>query len=182
MQTAVMAAVALRARIGDLDAIESIRVDTTDVGYRFLAKDPAKWRPTTRETADHSLPYTVARALLDGTITRASYDAGDLANPAVLQIIDKISVHEDSVLAAQMPSLANRVTIRDGRAMVEEMGVNTRDRVPVTDAQIEAKFRDFAIGRFDDAQIAEVLDLAWRFDGLPKLDGFMAALAIRGGD
>ena len=70
MQTAVMAAVSLRGQLSRLGDIASIQIDTTDVGFKFLAKDPAKWRPRTRETADHSLPYTVARALLDGTITR----------------------------------------------------------------------------------------------------------------
>jgi 2-methylcitrate dehydratase len=71
MQTAVMAAVRLREELSSLEDIASIHIDTTDVGFKFLAKDRAKWRPLTRETADHSLPYTVARALIDGTITRS---------------------------------------------------------------------------------------------------------------
>lgn len=178
MQTAVLAAVDLRKQIDSLDMIERIQVDTTDVGYKFLAKDPAKWRPQTRETADHSLPYTVARALLDGTITRATYDDANFADLAALSIIDKISVREDPVLAAQMPSLANRVTItlHDGRTLTQEYGTRENSRTGIADEEIERKFRDFARGQFEESQIRQVLDLSWSFERLPDLDGFMAAL------
>lgn len=111
-------------KIEDLETIQSIGVDTNDVGYKFLAKDKAKWRLQTRETADHSLPYTVARAFLDGTITRSTYDVAKFSDPQVLAMIDKITVHEDPLLAAQMPSLANRVTIvlKSGATFSEELG------------------------------------------------------------
>ena len=36
-----------------------------------IGSEPAKWDPQTRETADHSLPYIFARALVDGPITIA---------------------------------------------------------------------------------------------------------------
>jgi 2-methylcitrate dehydratase len=182
MQTAVMAAVALRPQIGDLDDIAAIEVDTTDVGYKFLAKDRAKWRPTTRETADHSLPYTVARALLDGTITRATYDAADFADPAVLAVIDKIVVREDPELAAQMPSLANRITIKmqDGRILSDEYGTLKNPRLGLQDSEIERKFRDFAAGHFDTGTIRRLLDAAWSFDALTDIGAFLAELDISG--
>ncbi len=69
MQTAAWAALAVRDKIPSLDIIATVHVETNRVGYDFLAKDPEKWRPATRETADHSLPYTVARAVIDGVIT-----------------------------------------------------------------------------------------------------------------
>ncbi|WPG41203.1 MmgE/PrpD family protein [Variovorax sp. EBFNA2] len=176
MQTAVMAAVSLREKIGSLDAIESIRVDTTDVGYKFLAKDKAKWRPETRETADHSLPYTVARALLDGTITRATYDVAKLADPQVLAIIDKITVHEDPVLAAQMPSLANRVTLRlkNGESLSEELGTKENPRIGLDDRAIETKFRDFAQEHFSQQKIEEALGLCWALDQQAGLHQFLS--------
>jgi 2-methylcitrate dehydratase len=180
MQTAVMAAVILRKKIGSLDAIESIRVDTTDVGYKFLAKDKAKWRPETRETADHSLPYTVARALLDGTITRATYDVARLADPQVLALIDKITVHEDPVLAAQMPSLANRVTIvlKNGESMSEELGTKENPRIGLDDSAIETKFRDFAKEHFTDKEIEEALALCWMLDQQAGIPGFLSKFEI----
>ena len=180
MQTAVMAALALRPRIQGLDMVESIRVDTTDVGFKFLAKDKAKWRPTTRETADHSLPYTVARAFLDGTITRASYDPARLADPDVLRLIDRITVHEDPVLAANMPSLANRVTLllKNGQVLSEEFGTKENPRTGLADTAIETKFRDFAEGRFTGDRLARTLDLCWTLERQADLHAFIASLAL----
>ena len=180
MQTAVMAAVGLREELSSLEDIASIQIDTTDVGFRFLAKDRAKWRPTTRETADHSLPYTVAKALLDGTITRATYDEADLADPRVIEVIDKISVREDPVLAAQMPSLANRVTIKthSGKALCKELGTKEIAGAGIADAEIERKFRDFARTRFAEEQITEVLDISWTLERQESLEPFFAAIVL----
>jgi 2-methylcitrate dehydratase len=176
MQTAVMVAVSLRKRIADIADIVSVRVDTTDVGYKFLAKDKAKWRPETRETADHSLPYTVARALLDGTITRASYDVANLSDPQVLAVIDKITVHEDPILAAHMPSLANRLTIvlQNGDTISEEMGTDANTLVGLDDAAIESKFMDFAADWLPQAQVERVLQRCWTFDQQVDIGAFVA--------
>jgi 2-methylcitrate dehydratase len=180
MQTAVMAAVRLREELSSLEDIASIQIDTTDVGFKFLAKDPAKWRPATRETADHSLPYTVARALIDGTITRATYDEADLADPRVIEVIDKISVREDPVLTAQMPSLANRITIKthSGKVLSKELG--TKEIVPagIADAEIERKFRDFAKTRFPEQQLGQVLEICWTLEKQESLEPFFAAITL----
>lgn len=181
MQTAVVAAVSLREELSSLADIAKIEIDTTDVGFKFLAKDRAKWRPTTRETADHSLPYTVARALLDGTITRGTYDDADFADPRVIEVIDKISVREDPVLAAQMPSLANRVTIttHDERVLSKEVGTKEYPRGLIADAEIERKFRDFAKARFSEAQIERVLEICWTLEAQASFEPLFAALVSR---
>lgn len=183
MQTAVLAALALRDDVGSADDVRSIQVDTTDVGVRILAKDRAKWRPQTRETADHSLPYTVARALLDGAITRQTYDAADLDDPEVLRLIDKISVREDPDLTAQMPSLANRVTVTmaDGRILSREYGARSSPPFVISDRQIEDKFRDFAADRFPQARIQEIIDLLWAFDEQPDVTRVFEVLALEDG-
>ena len=180
MQTAVMAVVTLRKKIENLDAIRAIRVDTTDVGYKFLAKDAAKWRPTTRETADHSLPYTVARAFLDGTITRATYDNADFNDPVIHALIDKITVHEDPELAARMSSLTNRITIwlEDGASLSEQVETNIKHHLSLADEDIERKFRDNAGVYFSRAQTDMVLGLAWSLDAQPDLEAFMSAVEI----
>lgn len=180
MQTAVMASVLLKKKIDNLETIQSIRVDTTDVGYKFLAKDKAKWRPQTRETADHSLPYTVARAFLDGTITRSTYDVAKLSDPQVLAIIDKITVHEDPLLAAQMPSLANRVTIvlKSGATFSEELGTKENPRIGLDDAAIETKFRDFAQAHFTEKKIEDALGLCWALDQQADIGQFFSKFEI----
>ena len=181
MQTAVICALDLRKQIDDLSQIQSIKVATTDVGYKFLAKDKAKWRPQTRETADHSLPYTVARALIDGTITRSTYDDTSLfAAPDTIAMIDKISVEEDPVLAAQMPSLANRVTVylKDGRTLEKEAGTANSNRHQISDDELETKFRSFASAYFDEEAIQNALDQAWSLDRIIYFSALFESLDI----
>lgn len=82
----------------------------------MVAEDP--------ETADHSLPYNVARALLDGDITVDSYRPEKIADPAAIALMDKVSVVEDPALTALFPRhLANRVcvTLMSGEQVVSEM-------------------------------------------------------------
>src|SRR5262249_31718237 len=47
--------------------VTSIEIEMAFGGWQEIA-DPPKWDPRNRETADHSLPYMVARALMDGEI------------------------------------------------------------------------------------------------------------------
>ncbi len=50
----------------------AIEIATFRVAVEIIGKDPEKWRPKTRETADHSLPYCTAVALVDGEISADS--------------------------------------------------------------------------------------------------------------
>src|SRR5438132_9684156 len=65
-QSAVDAALQLRPAVGDWRRITSVDVHTFDAAVDIIGKDPEKYRPKTRETADHSLPYCVAVALVEG--------------------------------------------------------------------------------------------------------------------
>lgn len=74
------------------DEIESIRVETYWQAYHEIAMHPSKWDPTNRETADHSMPYLMAVALVDGTITPASFTDERISDPALRPLMQKISV------------------------------------------------------------------------------------------
>ena len=68
-QSAIAAAFELRPKIGDPSRIRSIEIATFRVAVEIIGQDPEKWRPRTRETADHSLPYCTAVALVDGAVS-----------------------------------------------------------------------------------------------------------------
>ena len=52
--------------------------------------DPHKYRPESRETADHSLPYCIAAALVDKQITTQSFSEEKLKDKRIWEVIDKI--------------------------------------------------------------------------------------------
>jgi len=61
-------------------------------------EDP--WHPDSRETADHSLPYIVATAVLDGFVKVESFDPGRIMDPRRQQfLVDKVVVEASADLA-----------------------------------------------------------------------------------
>ena len=65
-------ALELRPQI-KLDEIEKIEVLTYHFAWFEIGSGAEKWRPTTRETADHSMPYVIAAVLIDGAYTDAIF-------------------------------------------------------------------------------------------------------------
>jgi 2-methylcitrate dehydratase len=148
MHTAIFAALKLRPRIPDINQIASVHVATTDIGLRILASDAQKWRPTTRETADHSLPYTISRALIDGEVTLKTYSPETIADASAYRLMDKVAVTEDPALTALFPQhLGNRVTVtlKSGETKSEEVisGPGSLE-TPMTNLDFETKFRRMA--------------------------------------
>jgi len=82
-QSAIQAALQAREQVGDLSQIKQVRVFAEEGAYDHLVrirKDP--WNPISRETADHSLPYIVAAAVLDGHVRTDSFEPRRVLEPA----------------------------------------------------------------------------------------------------
>jgi 2-methylcitrate dehydratase len=143
-QSAIAAAFTLRSKIKDSSLIKAIAIATFRVAVEIIGKDPEKWRPKTRETADHSLPYCTAVALVDGEITAGQFTAERLADPALLDLVSRTTVVEDARLTAGYPAgIPNRVTVTlaDGTSLVEEVAFPPgHDKNPLTDQQLAHKF------------------------------------------
>ncbi|RBB43054.1 MmgE/PrpD family protein [Burkholderia reimsis] len=172
-QTAIPAALDVAAQVGDLRRIRRIEIDTTEVGYVTAGRDREKWAPSTHETADHSLPYIVARAMLDGDITTESYRPDALHDPALRALIERITVREDPALTARYPAHApNRVTAvcEDGSTCTKQVddlpGSPTR---PMRRDDYDAKFTKNCRRHWGPAQIRAALDYLWRLDEQPDI-------------
>lgn len=178
-QSAIQAALQLRERIGDPARIAAVDVYSFDAAVDIIGKDPEKWRPRTRETADHSLPYCTAAALMDGDVTLASFSPQRLADAALLQLVSKIRIHRDAALTARYPrGIPNRlvVTLQDGSTLTAENEFpRGHDQNPMTDAELTAKFQRMA-GRVLNEPLQErVLTACWRLDELDDWIGLLEA-------
>jgi 2-methylcitrate dehydratase len=143
-QSAIAAALELRPQIGSPDRIRSIEIATFRTAVEIIGKDPEKWRPRTRETADHSLPYCTAVALADGTISAEQFTAARLSDPFLLELVARTRVVEDPRLTAGYPEgIPSRVTVTldDGSTLVSEVRFPPGHNLnPLTDDQLAAKF------------------------------------------
>ena len=120
-----------------------MEVDTFTVGWKIISKDAEKWNPQTKETADHSLPYIVDRALLDGRIWLNSYDSSKMNDEGVRRLLGLTKVNIDPRYDHLYPeAVPNRVTVKtcDGNEVVEVIYPKGHCKNPLTDAEIEAKY------------------------------------------
>lgn len=181
-QSAIDAALQLRAELPDIAAIERITVETFHAAVEIIGHEPEKWRPTTRETADHSLPYCIAVALMDGQVTLDSFDAAHLGNEALMALIQRIEVRADAELNRRYPEgIPNRlrVHLRDGTVLEKEVTYpRGHARNPMTDVEVENKFRALAEGVLPPERVAEVLDRCWHLERQSEVGTLMRLLAV----
>jgi 2-methylcitrate dehydratase len=143
-QSAIAAALELRSKIGRPERIRSVEIATFRTAVEIIGKDPEKWRPHTRETADHSLPYCTAVALVDGVVSDEQFSPGRLADPDLLDLVSRTRVIEDPRLTAGYPAgTPNRVTVTldDGSTLSLEVTFPPgHAQNPLSDEQLAAKF------------------------------------------
>jgi len=176
-QSAIQAALAIREQIGDPAAIERVRVETFDAAVEIIA-DSEKWNPRTRETADHSLPYCVAVALLDGVVGLDQFSEEKIADPALLDLVSRVEVDPDGRLSARYPaSTPNRVTVatKSGESVTREVEFpRGHFGNPMTDDEVERKFRRLAEGEMPPDRQAEVLRRLWSLEAETDLGSLLA--------
>ena len=174
-QAGVWAALKLRETV-PLAQIAAIDIATHHAAWHEIGSEPAKWDPQTRETADHSLPYIFARALVDGRITVASFDRTAYLDPALRPIMAKTTVRPDAAIEALYPGkVVLRVTATDraGRAhQIEVADPRGYARNPMDDGEIAAKFLGLAepaLGKPRAAAALEALSSAEREPSAARL-------------
>jgi 2-methylcitrate dehydratase len=181
-QTAVVASIELAKEVRQLDRIEAIEISTTPRGYQSAGKDPEKWTPKNRDTADHSLPYIAARAMFDGDLNNDSYSAEKLRDPRILAFMRKITVKEDSTFApprGSAPPIRIVATLADGQRVTHQtekmpgFGGQPMDR-----ADIERKFRSNIGKRWPKERADRILNSLWSLERLPNAGSLLGALTV----
>ena len=179
-QSAVLAALELRPRVS-LPEIEEITVETYQAAVFMMGSDASRWAPTTRETADHSFPYCMAIALLDGEVTRASFAEARLRDPAVSAVMRKVRVVEAPELSALYPEGSPgrvRITTRSGETHVAEVRYpKGHEKNPMTGAEIERKFTELSGERLGAAQREKLIETIWKLEAVDDIRTVTALLS-----
>jgi len=171
-QSAIDACLQLRPQIQG-KTVKKIHVNSFEAAVSIIGSEPEKLRPTSRETADHSMFYCCAAALVDGDVTLATFDTDRLTDPRLLDLIDKTTIVEDPELNQGYPKgIPNDVTITciDGTTVRKRVDFpRGHARNPMTDDEVVAKYRRLANGRFSDETAEKVLEQAWNLESLDDL-------------
>jgi 2-methylcitrate dehydratase len=163
MQAAVWAALQLRERV-DHRLLDAVIVYTDSFSWHESGSEPEKWDPRTSGTADHSLPYVVAKVLSEGRLDRSSFALSAVRDPAIRPVMAKVSVSPDPDIDACWPAVmsvrAEAVDTAGGRHVVTVSHPRGHDRNPMSSDEISAKFRVLVEPLLGD-RTETALRLAW---------------------
>ena len=189
-QTAVEAALAIREEmlkvegVDALGGITDVEIGSYDVAIEIIGRDPGKWRPRTRETADHSFPYCVAVGLLDGKVTLRSFEDKRLTDPALHELMEKVRVVPQPEFVGRYPeAMSTRITVRTkaGNNYVKQVDYPLgHPKQRMSDQEVEDKFRRLAAGKLDRARMNKMIDVVWKLDRLKDVGALMPLLRVKG--
>jgi 2-methylcitrate dehydratase PrpD len=180
LHAAIDAALAARAQlqIAGGDDIAAVTIETDPAGYSDqFERGPAKRRPTQVVEAQFAQPFLVATAMVHGKVGIAEVDG--LGDPAVQALSDRVAgiPCEDR----KKGTLSITVTRTDGRSVtVEASDPIGSPQKPLTNAQLEAKFRDCArnaVRPLSDSRIDAALTAIGRLETLADATELMAPFA-----
>lgn len=168
----------------DPDGIDAVHVETFDVAVEALAT-PEKWdTDLTRETADHSIPYSVAAAIVDGEVTPAQYAEDRLRAPEIHAVMDRITVEENEDLTAHrrdhprhIPSIT-RITVDGTEYSTRVDSPLGHPERPMSDEQVRAKFEDNCRPLLSATQVEAALDACESLDALDRVDPILEPLVV----
>jgi 2-methylcitrate dehydratase len=186
-QSAIEALLELRAEHGLTGAeVERIELDTFQVAFDIIGggEEGDKYRVRSKEEADHSLPYLLAVALLDGQVLPEQYLPERITAEDVQQLLRRVDVRPDPDLSRRFPqqhSARLRLHLRDGRTLEREQhdyeGFHTR---PMGWDAVAAKFDRLAGRHVEPSLRTRIQDVIANLDELPvqQLTNLLASQPI----
>ena len=176
-QSALEALLELRETYAvDPAAVELIELETFQVAYDIIGggEEGNKKEIGTKEEADHSLPYLLAVALLDGQVMPEQFAPARIAEPDVQALLRRVKVRPAADLTARFPAehaCRLRLRLADGTTLAAEKndyhGFSTR---PMSWERARAKFERLVMAQLEPGLAAELAETVWALDELEAWD------------
>ena len=178
-EAAVKAAAGRKLRANDIASIELIMNDHPMT--KDQTSDPLRRAPHSRETADHSIHYMVAVALLDGEMTPRQFADGRWFDPEVRDLMSRMTVTIDPAWNCTAPGgfpCTIRLKTRDGaenRVEVPYASGHARNKMNRT--QVVEKFRNCVERRISPARADEIIAAVDALSTMPSIRELTRLLA-----
>ena len=158
----------------------------TKIQIRSLARaadilsDPSKYDPHTKETADHSLPYVIAAALVERQVTPVQFTMEKIMDPTIRAQLKKVEVVADPEIEKVFPALQRvvvNISTADGAMYSKKLDYPKGDpRNPLSDQEIEEKFSALAEGVLSAKAQKKLIDGIWNLENVGAVTKLMALM------
>lgn len=161
------------------DEIKKVIVKVTHRAKDILA-DPTKYDPTTKETADHSLPYVISAAIVDRKITPVQFMQDRIMAPEIRSMLKKVEVVADVKIEASFPKLKAadvEIILKNGKTFSKWVNYPKGDyRAPMTDEEFWTKFHSMADPVLTRSKQEKIGDAIWNIEKFEDIGNFMSML------
>lgn len=150
------------------DSIESIDVEVTDRTFGRIVFGV----PLTELQAKFSMPYLIARALVDGRVGLDAFTDAAIQDQTVLAVAQKVTMRLGPDLKSTKSGRQARVTIRmrDGQALLKQVdAAKGGDVIPMTAEELRAKFGECSARVMAPASAELLADAIATLDTAPDL-------------
>jgi 2-methylcitrate dehydratase len=150
-----------------------------------ILSDPSKYDPHTKETADHSLPYVIAAALVDRQVTPSQFEMSRIMDPTIRAQLKKVEVVADPEIEKVFPALQRvivSIMTSDGQSFTKQLDYPKGDpRNPLSDSEIEEKFAALADGVLSKGAQSKLRDAIWNLENIGSVSKLMALMEADSG-
>lgn len=163
----------------DPKEVKEVLVETTTRGADILS-DPSKYKPTTKETADHSLPYCIAVAVAKGNVLPSDFEEDALRDPLVWSLLDKIKVVANSEIDALFPKVKRAiVTIKtsQGEHKKQEDFAKGQPERPLSEEELISKFKANSEKKISSSRMEDIIKATQELENIDEIGKYMKLLA-----
>jgi len=178
-QTVAQAAIEARSFVTSPDDIQEVIIRVSHSAIKIMADSPEKWKPSTHETADHSIPYAAGLVLMYGNIAPEYYEAPYLHDARLLDLVNRIKVapSEEADRTENEFNLCElEVVLKSGARKTTRVEYHRGHfKNPMTDAELEEKFRLMAQKHLPADRVDRLLRILWGIENEPEVANLIAA-------
>ncbi|MCG3206020.1 MAG: 2-methylcitrate dehydratase [Elusimicrobia bacterium] len=160
-----------------MNNIRSIIIETFDVAVDIIGSEKEKWLPTTRETADHSLPYLVAVALREGDVNLKQYEQKRFLSADIRALMKKVLVRRSQRYSKMYPHrMPTKVTlVMKGRPPLSAEVLLPKGYAgrPMSWEEVEDKFHRLASPHLTEGRRKTLVKTIARFEKISYLSPLM---------
>jgi len=162
----------------DPKEVKEILVETTTRGADILS-DPSKYKPTSKETADHSLPYCIAVAIAKGNVLPSDFEEDVLRDPFIWSLLDKIKVVANPEIDNLFPKIKRAiVTIKTskGEYKKQEDFAKGQPERPLSEEELISKFKANVEKKVSSSKMEDIIKATQELENIDEIGEYMKLL------